>query len=277
MNTRKYYSLRDLSQELNIPKSTIVKYKDYFPEFFVMHGDGKRKKFQDDALDILRTIREFREEKKLDWLEIKDLLHDQFSESAHTAPAEAPAAAPTGALAVAAPDHATAAKIEHLAHMFNALAWEVINIGGQTRRLRQSQAAQAAALAKIENNITRLRRDVEALLLEIIHREDSTKKYLQSNIGEIKAQFTSIQKNIVALANGIKAVSKTDPAQAEAIRALSEKIERIARQPDAGQDKYQALLKENKLLKEKLKQMDQVMHEAPPPRNKGLLGKIFKT
>ena len=82
MSMKKYYSLRDLSQELNIPKSTIVKYKDYFPDFFKLYGDGKRKKFQEESLEVLRTIRELREEQKLDWLDIKDVLAERFTENA---------------------------------------------------------------------------------------------------------------------------------------------------------------------------------------------------
>jgi hypothetical protein len=60
MTNRKYYSLRDLSLELDIPKSTIVKYKDFFPEFFPMFGEGKRKKFDETAVDALKMIRDMR-------------------------------------------------------------------------------------------------------------------------------------------------------------------------------------------------------------------------
>ena len=75
---KKYYSLREISAELGIPKSTVVKYKDYFSDFLKMSGDGKRKKFEDSAVTVLRAIRDLRENQRLDWLEIKDVLIREY-------------------------------------------------------------------------------------------------------------------------------------------------------------------------------------------------------
>ncbi len=77
---KKYYTLREISQILDIPKSTIVKYKDHFGAFMRIVGDGKRKKFHEDSIETIRIIRELREDRNLDWLDIKDILQKRIEE-----------------------------------------------------------------------------------------------------------------------------------------------------------------------------------------------------
>lgn len=268
MNTRKYYSLRDLSQELNIPKSTIVKYKDYFPEFFTLHGDGKRKKFQEDALDILRTVRELREEKNLDWMEIRDMLNLRFEEkiAEPMALVEAPRPAPP------APAPASTARFDHLAHLFNAIAFEVMNLAGQTRALQQQQFSQAGNLARVEKSIDRLSHDVELVLLDLIRRDEASVQMHKTGAVEIKAQFASIQKTILTLSTALKSSAQPGAtaaaSNAESIRLIAEKIDRMAQQTDAGQGKLQALARENKLLKEKIREMEQPVRLEPERKPK---------
>lgn len=281
MSVKKYYSLRDLSQELNIPKSTIVKYKDYFPDFFKLYGEGKRKKFQEESLEILRAIREMREEQKLDWLDIKDILAERFAGNMEEAVEESAETAVVPASA--APSPGDSKRLEHLSHLFNALAFEIMNISGQSRQLQCRQDAQAAKLVKIETGLLRLNHAVELVLLDIMRRDGDTKKLMRDQMTEIRGQFSQVRKDMNALATGINAVAKSrQPAlNADAILKLTEKIDRAAAAPqqDGMQNKYQLLLKENKLLKDRLRELDARPSSEPPPRppRKTILGKMFKS
>jgi len=287
MNAKKYYSLRELSQELDIPKSTIVKYKDFYPEFFIMHGEGKRKKFDETGYQVLHDIRELREEKKLDWMEIREHLEQQFKDLLGQEEEKAIAEQQQKLVTQAN------ARLDHLGHLFTALTGEVVKIGAQARKLEQQQLGQSRMMIKLQKSYERLHHDVELLIMETVNRTDANRKAVkevgadqQAHIQEIRAQFSDIRKGMENLAVRMRTlpsspppVASGSPARAEDLQQLLTKIDKLSEEGALNQSKYHVLLRENELLKNKLRDASRMQEEeefSDKPRKGGLLGMFRK-
>lgn len=287
MNANKYYSLRDLSQELDIPKSTIVKYKDFFPEFFVMHGEGKRKKFDETGYSVLRDIREMREDQKKDWLEIREILESRYKDL--LGKEEEKAIAEKQQQIVSQSN----AKLDYLGHLFTALTGEVVKYGSVTLKLQQQQEAQSRMMLKLHKSVERLQHDVELLIIETVNRTDANRKAIkdlnadgQAQFKELKAQIAEVRKGMDGLAIKMRtpAPAPQQPASTggETIefQQLMSKIDKLSEEGAVAQGKYQVLLRENELLKNKLREAARLQEEdilAEKPRKAGgLLGNIFR-
>lgn len=51
-------TLTEISKKLDIPESTVRFYRDKFPEFIPMVGEGRKKRYKPQALEIIKTIAE---------------------------------------------------------------------------------------------------------------------------------------------------------------------------------------------------------------------------
>ncbi len=52
----KFYTIKEIAQELNIPESTVRFYRDKFADFIPAVGSGRLKRYKPEALDVLRLI-----------------------------------------------------------------------------------------------------------------------------------------------------------------------------------------------------------------------------
>jgi ACT domain-containing protein len=289
MNAKKYYSLRELSQELDIPKSTIVKYKDFFPEFFIMHGEGKRKKFDETGYSVLRDIRQLREDQKMDWMEIRETLETRYKDLLGKEEEKAIVEQQQNMASKAN------ARLDHLSHLFTALTGEVVRVGAVNRKIQQQQESQSRMLLKLHKSFERLQHDVELLIMETVNRTDANRKAVkdlsadgQAQFKELKAQFAEVRKGMDTLA--IK--MRTPPPQQTAaplparpngdsqdFQQLMSKIDKLSEEGAVTQSKYQILLRENDLLKSKIREATRLQEDEPypeKPRKGGLLGNIFR-
>ncbi len=267
---KKYYSLREISTELGIPKSTVVKYKDYFTDFLKMSGDGKRKKFEENALEVLRAIRDLRENQRLDWLEIKDILAKQYG---------APEPPPVVAVAPAAPPPpAVSPKIDYISHMVTVLGGELMDITSalhetSARALRNSNntAVLAKRLAKVE-------RKLDIVITELLNREGMAAEGMKQENAEMRREFNRINVAIHHLGEEMAGVKAAPAEEAEAIKQLKQLVDRLGKDGAAFQSKYQVLLRENEILKAKIKELNRTQEEKPasPPRKSGGVRSIFR-
>lgn len=275
MTNRKYYSLRDLSLELDIPKSTIVKYKDFFPEFFPLFGEGKRKKFDDTAVDALKMIRDMREIKKRDWMEIRESLTEKFGgplvgaepAAAAAAPAEAPAAA----------SRAVINRMDYLGHLFTALTGEVVRLGEQIQHIEQRQSAlskaqiaiykrQSFQSKKTAQSMDRLQHELEAVFIELMDRDAGNRKRILQLRKELLGRFGETKHAVNKLAAAVRVPpAGENAANLEEFQKLEEKIDRLAREGAFNHGKYQVLLRENEMLKRKLQEESRRYDQAPQP------------
>ena len=286
MTDKKYFSLRELSQELNIPKSTIIKYKDFFPEFFKMYGEGKRKKFDETAYEVLKLVRELREEQKRDWMEIRELLEQKYAGMVEKPKEEEPSGAVSKVFA-----EGVTARLDHLAHLFTALTGEVVRQGADTRKIQTKLAKQdkyfialAKALADLRGRVNSLQKDVSkkdkgnnrrlellAPYVEKIHTqlEPRLKKLQFANEQDAKrinAQFVSLRNAIEKLAAAQRAAPPAPPPvesmPSDELRRIMAKIDMLFDEGAFNQSKYLMLLRENEALKNKLRQTPG-MYEPP--------------
>ena len=71
-------TLKDIALELDLPESTLRKYRDAFPEFVPTVGSGRERKYRRDAVDVFVAIRKCRTEDHLSWEDTAELLSQQF-------------------------------------------------------------------------------------------------------------------------------------------------------------------------------------------------------
>ncbi len=265
---KKYYSLREISTELGIPKSTVVKYKDYFSDFLKMSGDGKRKKFEDNALDVLRAIRDLRENQRLDWLEIKDILEKKYG-----TPTPPPAVAP-----VPVRDAASSPKVDYISHMVTVLGGELMEISSalhetNTRALRNGN--NTVALAK---RLSKVERKLDLVITELLSREGMAAETMKQANVEMKREFNRINVAIHHLSEEMAGVKAAPAEETEAVKQLRQLVDRLGKDGAAFQSRYQVLLRENEVLKGKIRELNRTQEEKPaePPRRSGGMRSIFR-
>lgn len=238
--------------EMDIPKSTVVKYKDYFGDFLSTHGDGKRKKYDDSAIEVLNEVRKLREDDKLDWLEIKDILAEKYGVAEKEEE-------PQQALVPAASTHTTVHTVQtadtrHLEHMVNVLAGEVIKLAGGVSDVKQAVSRQSAAIQNIENRVERTGRNLEAVAAEMLRRGNGVdKQELKKLASSINGEFSSLRESVKKLAAESTAPSPAAGENKELV-AVVKKVEALMTK-SGDTAKQQLILKENEVLKKKLKEM----------------------
>ncbi|MFH1539208.1 MAG: MerR family transcriptional regulator [bacterium] len=246
---KKYYSLREVSQELNIPKSTLVKYKDFFSDFLPFVGDGKRKKLSEEGLDILRKIRDLRENENRDWLEIRDFLSEKYGEQGNDVfqPEIQQLPAPPPAPAI------SDKQLQHLNHLLFAMAGEMArtrekleeiegSIEKNTKRIRHHESTIAAAVMDVRSFRSQIEGAVERADIKNRRRFDAVVTYIRS-------EFQRVNKAIRA---GAPQTPTLKSDQLKTITNLNDKIEKVIEDAALYQARYKLIKRENQVLRKKL-------------------------
>lgn len=265
---KRYYSLREISQELDIPKSTIVKYKDYFGDYMKMAGDGKRKKFEEEAVQVLRDIRRMRENEKLDWLEIKDILEERYGgaekeEEKEPAPPPQPAQTP---------------QLDHIAHMINAVGGEILGIARSVNALQQNSRRQDRAIINIDKKLRQNQKNVDLVMSELLEREKTARKDYNDTVKLMKQGFAKILVNMQHIRETVAEKSSGGDCEAleQKVDKLAENVEQVISEGTLFQGKYQVLLRENELLRRKLNELAETKKgEEAQEKPSGFMG-LFK-
>jgi len=71
-------TLKDIAQRLELPESTLRKYRDAYPQFIPYVGSGRERRYREDAVEVFRAIRDCRVEKHLSWEDTERDLLDHF-------------------------------------------------------------------------------------------------------------------------------------------------------------------------------------------------------
>ncbi len=266
---KRYYSLREISQELDIPKSTIVKYKDYFGDYMKMAGDGKRKKFEEEAMSVLRDIREMREQEKLDWLEIKDILDERYGTAEEEVEPEAPADAA-----------ALLPQLEYISHVVNAIGGEFAGMTGKMNKLQDISIRQNRAIKIINKKLQNNRNSVDIVMAELLEREKTARKEYSDTVRLMKQGFAKILINMQHIRESIggKGNQSDFSELEEKVDKLSGKVEQVLSEGTLFQGKYQVLLRENELLRRKLNEIAAAdKTESEPQKPTGIIGMFKKT
>lgn len=251
---KKYYSLREISQELNIPKSTLVKYKDAFAQFLPFVGDGKRKKLSEEGLEILREVRDLRENEKHDWMEIRDFLSEKYAPQTPDFPGIEPqmlqAQPPPPP---SAPPAMSSKQLEHLNHLLFAIAGEMVknreiladienSIKENTQRIRHLESTTAAAAMDIRSVRGHVEKAVESADNKNRRRFDAVVSYIRSEFLKLN---TAVNGGEVQKPGG-------KLKELETLVKLNDKIEKVIENAALNQAMNKLLKRENQVLRKKL-------------------------
>lgn len=264
---KKYYSLREISNELGIPKSTIVKYKDYYSDFLKMAGDGKRKKFEEDALEVLRVIRELREDKKLDWMEIKDALGERFG---------APAPAPPAAVALQPAPSVSAVKIEHLSHMVLVIGAQLLSLRGMVEQTGRRSERNGKNIVTVARHVAQTERKLDLVLGELLSRDSHYRERLKAMAAGMRKDFDRLNVAVQHLSEEVAGEIPDAAEQRASLAKLEQKIDKLVSENAMSQSRYQALLRENEILKNKLRESAKAQPELQKENRRGGLMSIFR-
>jgi hypothetical protein len=271
---KRYLTLRELSQELSIPKSTVVKYKDFYGEFLPMAGDGKRKKFDRVAIEVLTLIRHRREEQKKDWGEIREELEARFSEKKpeETKTAVAAHSAPAAASVSVARHEPPDRRIEHLTHLMLALAGEMIQMRGALRELDSHVQASDGAGGRIdamEADLRRMRDETRAMAEDIKELNNIAARNDLKSKKRFEIVLSQLRGEINNLGAGISRASAGGGPGAETTKKLVEKVQNWMQEHAALQTRYMMLLQENENLKSRDRdRVRETRVAAPAPEDK---------
>lgn len=71
-------TLKDIALELDLPESTLRKYRDAFPEFIPTVGSGRERKYVREAGEVFQAIRKCRADDHLSWEDTAEYLSQVF-------------------------------------------------------------------------------------------------------------------------------------------------------------------------------------------------------
>lgn len=72
------FTLKDIALELDLPESTLRKYRDAYPEFIPTVGSGRERKYVREAGEVFKAIRKCRTEDHLSWEDTSEVLSQRF-------------------------------------------------------------------------------------------------------------------------------------------------------------------------------------------------------
>lgn len=72
------FTLKDIALQLDLPESTLRKYRDAFPEFIPTVGSGRDRRYTADAADVFSAIRTCRADDHLSWEDTSEHLAQKF-------------------------------------------------------------------------------------------------------------------------------------------------------------------------------------------------------
>lgn len=95
----KLLTLKEIAKILNIPESSLRKYRELFSQFIPGVGKGRSRRYRVEAIEIFKDIRHLREDLQMPWDAVTDRLAEKYpmdalpadAEDAPEAPAPAPA------------------------------------------------------------------------------------------------------------------------------------------------------------------------------------------
>jgi len=82
------YTIKEIAQQLDLPESTLRKYRDAYIDYIPFVGSGRNKKYESEAVGVFRLIRECREERRLSWEDTEEEIGKGYSMNSQAQRAE---------------------------------------------------------------------------------------------------------------------------------------------------------------------------------------------
>lgn len=83
-------TLKEIAKQIDIPESSLRKYREIFEDFIPGVGSGRGRRYREEAVEIFRNIRTWREHEHMPWEAITSKLAEKYPISAPTTTEEEP-------------------------------------------------------------------------------------------------------------------------------------------------------------------------------------------
>ncbi len=217
-------TLKEIAKQLEVPESSLRKYREIFSAFIPSVGSGRSRRYKNEAIAILKEIRDMREDMHMPWDAITDVLSKKYpieieTESSPPPPAQQPdlPAPPaqkivTQQIRQPALDDRVIKRLlavsENQTMLVNAMALEVMRSVEEVRKEAQRDNMQ------LRENITQM---IDALT-----------KSISSIRGNERALIRELQTDIQKIEQSVDMLAKAGSKAVE-VAQLQEQV-RIARQ-----------------------------------------------
>jgi DNA-binding transcriptional MerR regulator len=233
-------TLKEIAKQLEVPESSLRKYREIFSSFVPSVGAGRARRYRTEAIEILKDIRDMREDLHMPWDAITDQLAKKYpidATPAGPAPAARPAQTPLSL------------QIEPQAAAVEADPQQAVaQIGGQYLK-------RMMAISEKQTMI------VNAMAIEMMRAADQVRK-------EARADYDRLQKNMTdvigALSKSLGAVSQQERALLREIQKqignMEQSLQKLAGEHDDTIGVVQ-LQEQLKIVRTKVEQRDKVVQE----------------
>jgi len=250
-------TLKDIAKQLDVPESSLRKYRELFSDFIPGVGTGRSRRYRAEAVEVLKDIRDMREEQHLPWDAITEKLAEKYPIDATPkggVPAQTTMPLETGSLEVersraAAPDAKAAAAgnggnlmakflamNEKQTMVVNAIALQMLKAVETVREEARAENRQ------LRENISRALGSLAAAMNASAGKD-------RESLEQIKKQLASIEERIDKIAES--GDSAADVARVkEELRVVRAKLSQKENAVEEIRKSVEVLKKENASLRE---------------------------
>lgn len=207
-------TLKDLAIQLDLPESTLRKYRDAFPQYIPTVGSGRDRRYRPEASDVFEMIRDCRTKEHLSWEDTGRELAKKFpvdAESIDKHGLPVPDRVPVSAQAAAILRRLESAN-EDTAFILNTIGSEIVNLSQTMKRysttfddigiIRRTVYAQ-------DNEI----RNIRQSLLQLLQiAEQAPEQAISPDQTALLSQLARIQSSMAYLARQFENRPEQDPA-----------------------------------------------------------------
>jgi DNA-binding transcriptional MerR regulator len=237
-------TLKEIAKQLEVPESSLRKYREIFSAFIPSVGTGRSRRYRTDAIEVLKDIRDLREDMHMPWDAITDQLAKKY-------PIDATPAAPV-----------VSAVSERPAQQFQAPR-QIVEVQPAAPQEQQQALSQAGSqyLKKMMAISEKQTMMVNALAIEMMReigrvrkeaREDCAR--LQTNMAEV---IKSLSKSLGVINQQERALLREIQGQ---IKSMEQTVDKLAGQHDQTIEVVQ-LQEQLKIIKEKIEQRESAIQE----------------
>lgn len=269
-------TLKEIAKELEVPESSLRKYREIFSAFIPSVGSGRSRRYRPEAREVLRDIREMREEMHMPWDAISEQLGEKYpidgspqddaekqqkqpsfqqygaqpgGEESGAAPFSMPFTPPQQEPRAIEQQQAVtpmagqylkkmAAMSEKQMMIVNAMALELMNSIEEIRR---------EARAETEHIQRHMSRAIEGLSSHI----DNVNQQERMLLREIQGKLDRIDKSVNNINTSAAPSNATDVAQLkEAVKVVKQKLNQREKTLQEYKKSFEILKKENSELRE---------------------------
>jgi DNA repair exonuclease SbcCD ATPase subunit len=239
-------TLKDIAKQLDVPESSLRKYRELFNDFIPGVGTGRSRRYRAEAVDVLKDIRDMREEQHLPWDAITENLAGKYPIDATpkgAGPAQTTMPLETGALEVerssaAASDAKTAAAVtgnggnlmakflamnEKQTMVVNAIALQMLKAvemvreeaRAENRQLRENISRAIGSLAAAMNaSAGRDRESIEQIKKQLDAIEENIEKISEAgdsaaDVARVKEELRVVRARLAQKENAVEEIKKS--------------------------------------------------------------------